>query len=108
MAANTPSGRPTINANRIDTVESSTVAGRNCETSVLIGRRVLIDVPRSPCARLPRNARYCSYRGLSRPHLALKAATISGRCDACWPRLDTTGSAGTAWEMTEEINVTTD
>jgi hypothetical protein len=36
----------------------------------------------------------------------LKAWTISGRCEACWPRFETMGSAGTAWEMMKEMRVT--
>ena len=106
MAATTPSGTPITSAKRTATVDSSIVAGRNALTSLVMARRVLIELPSSPRVRFPRNVRYCTYSGLSSPHFSLNAWTISGRWDATCPRFDTIGSDGTAWAMRNEMRVT--
>ncbi len=43
--------------------------------------------------------KYCWYSGLSNPHLASYAATISGSFMAVWLRLAATGSLGTRCEI---------
>jgi len=92
-------------AKTIATIDSSMVAGRNCPRSRATGRRVLMEIPKSPIRTPRRNVRYCWWSGRSRPHLARNAATISGRWEACWPRFATIGSAGAAWEITKVITV---
>jgi hypothetical protein len=59
MAAKMPRGRPRTRAKRTAAVASSMVAGRNWARSFLTARRVLMEVPSSPRARLPRKVRYC-------------------------------------------------
>ena len=58
-AAATPSGTPITTAKTTAKVESSIVAGRNALRSLVMARRVLIELPSSPRVRFPRNVRYC-------------------------------------------------
>ncbi len=50
-AAKTPAGTPIATAIRIAKSDSSTVAGNSVMNSVRTGRRVTIDVPKSPAKR---------------------------------------------------------
>src|SRR3954447_26075887 len=60
-------------------------------------------VPRFPWNRCPRNSRYWSHRGWSRPSCLLSAATRSGV--AVCPRIAMAGLPGSRWTMKNTISV---
>src|SRR5919197_3439673 len=55
------------------------VAGSRLKTSTRMVRRVVIDVPKSPCSTMrPSHLAYCTESGLSSPSSSSKAARVSG------------------------------
>jgi hypothetical protein len=90
----TPTGTPTSTATSIANAVSSSVAGSRSRSSVVTGRPVTTESPRSPLTASKRKSPYWTMTGLSRPMFSLTWATCSWV--ACWPRSIWAGSPGMA------------
>jgi hypothetical protein len=67
--------------------------------SSVTGRRVLIEVPKSPCAARPSHITYCTGIDRSSPNSCRYASTTSGSICACPslnPNIAETGSPGSS------------
>src|SRR5918997_873636 len=73
----TPTGTPTSTATSMANAVSSTVAGSRSRSSVVTGRPVTTESPRSPLTASTRNSPYWTMTGLSNPMLSLTCATCS-------------------------------
>ena len=62
-----PSPTPSPNASSEDDSASTRLLARASRTSRITGRRVAIDLPRSPWTTRPSQTRYCTGSGLSKP-----------------------------------------
>src|ERR671912_2145328 len=90
----TPTGTPTSTATSMAKATSSKVAGSRTRSSVVTGRPVTMESPRSPLTASLRKRRYCIGTGLSSPILAVRAVTCSWV--AFCPRSIWAGSPGMA------------
>src|ERR687894_1799814 len=90
----TPTGTPTSTAMSMAKAVSSKVAGSRSRSSVVTGRPVTMETPRSPLAASLRKRPYWTRIGLSSPILAVRAWTCSWV--AFCPRSIWAGSPGMA------------
>jgi len=102
--ASTPKGTPITMAKVRDTRASSTVAGSRSHRSLVTGRPVMVDSPRSPWARSARKTPYCSGIDLSKPNSTLILWRSSS--SACGGMYSATGS-GANTLATRKVSVTT-
>ena len=93
----TPTGIPTRMAMSIANAVSSRVAGNRVSSSVVTGRPVTMESPRSPLRASLRKSPYWTKIGLSRPMFSLICWTCSWV--ACWPSMIWAGSPGMARTM---------
>ena len=66
-AASNPNATPSPNASNEDESANTRLFARASRTSRMTGRRVAIDLPRSPVTTRPSQTRYCTGSGLSNP-----------------------------------------
>src|SRR5918994_2774176 len=90
----TPTGTPTTTAMSMANIVSSSVAGKRARSSVVTGRPVTMELPRSPLKAPARKIPYCTMTGLSSPMFCLTCWTCSAV--ACCPRSSCAGSPGMA------------
>ncbi len=93
----TPTGTPTRMAMSIANATSSKVAGKRTRSSVVTGRPVSVESPRSPLTASLRKSPYWTKMGLSSPMFSVSCWTCSW--EACWPSIIWAGSPGMALTM---------
>src|SRR5918993_2709407 len=93
----TPTGTPTSTATNMAKAVRSSAAGNLTRSSLVTGRPVTMEVPRSPLAASLRKSPYCTITGLSSPICSRRACTCSWV--ASWPRSIWAGSPGIARTM---------
>ena len=104
-AASRPSGTPTATATSMAATASCAVLATFSAISVVTGRRLRIDVPRSPRAALVTKRPYCLRMGSSRWSCARICATWSGLVTNS-ASIIFTGSPGTRNSMLKTASVT--
>ncbi|MDH6594677.1 hypothetical protein M2165_004566 [Variovorax sp. TBS-050B] len=86
---------PKITAHTMLVMVSITVGKKRSEISVATGRRVRIEVPKSPCSMWVKKLANCCGSGLSRPSSARTMATVCS--SASCPAARRAGSPGSMW-----------